>query len=98
MPIPLKIIGKNNKSEIDLLVSVNQRNKKKIGRLTTESRRIEIATNNSCNIDFPMTKNRNKCVITKNWGLKQRIKSFEYSILIFFNSNCQYSYFLGKTA
>lgn len=45
-----------------------------------------------------MSKNRNKCVITKNRGLKQRINSFETSIFIFLNPNCRDSYFKGKTA
>jgi DNA polymerase elongation subunit (family B) len=68
---------------MDLLVSVNQRNIKKMGRLTTERRRREITTNNSCNIDFPIVKNRNKCVRIKNWELKLRIKPLKIRFKIF---------------
>lgn len=45
---------------MDLLVSDNQKNMKKIGRPRTDNNRIEMAINNSFKMIFPITKNRNK--------------------------------------
>ncbi len=60
MTIPIKIIGKNRSSAMDLLVSDNQKNMKKIGRPRTDNSSIEIATINSFKMIFPIIKNRNK--------------------------------------
>jgi hypothetical protein len=58
--IPIKIMGKNKSSEIDLLVSESQKKMKKMGRPKTDNNRIEMAINNSLKMIFPIIKNRNK--------------------------------------
>ena len=63
--IPAKMFGRNKRSAIDLVVSVNQRNIKKIGRQSTAKRRSEMNTSISCNTLLTITKNRNKKVLYK---------------------------------
>jgi hypothetical protein len=43
--IPIRIFGRNKRSAMDLVVSDNHRNIKKIGRQSTAKRRSVIATN-----------------------------------------------------
>ncbi len=45
---------------MDLVVSDNQKNMKKMGSPITDNNRIEMATNNSFKMIFPIIKNRNK--------------------------------------
>jgi len=65
MTIPARMLGRNKRSAIDLVVSVNQRNIKKIGRQSTAKRRSEIPTKISCNMLFPIIKNKEKKVLYK---------------------------------
>jgi hypothetical protein len=53
-------MGKNKRSEMDLLVSDSQKKMKKMGRPKTDNNRIEMAINNSLKMIFPIIKNRNK--------------------------------------
>jgi hypothetical protein len=68
-------MGKYRSSEMDLLVSDNQKNMKKMGSPITDNNRIEMATNNSFKMIFPIIKNRNKNGLYK-------VKIFNYKPLI----------------
>ena len=65
MTIPTRMFGRNKRSAMDLVVSVNQRNIKKTGRQGTAKRRSERPTKISCKMLFPIIKNNEKKVLYK---------------------------------